>query len=76
MTTITITDEGTLLAYSPPAAARILGVSRAWMYRLLQRGTLPSLKIGKRVFVRHEDLQALLDSAPLAHPQETSSASA
>lgn len=49
------------LAYSPAEAAQTLGISRARLYQLLDDGTIPSLKLGRRRLVRHEALVDLLD---------------
>lgn len=54
------------LAYSPAEAAELLGISRARLYQLLDDGTLPSVKLGRRRLVRREALVELLDSHPAA----------
>ena len=48
------------LAYSPREVAEALGTSRAWVYRRIDDGTLPSVLLGGRRLVRHETLEALL----------------
>ena len=48
------------LAYSPAEAAAELGISRAKLYQLLDDGTIPSLKLGRRRLIRREALVSLL----------------
>jgi excisionase family DNA binding protein len=50
------------LAYGPADAAKVLGVSRARVYELMNDGTIPSLKLGARRLIRHEAIVDLLDS--------------
>jgi excisionase family DNA binding protein len=54
------------ISYSPVEAAKVLGVSRAYMYVLLARGEIPARKIGTRTLIAATDLQAFLDRAPRA----------
>jgi excisionase family DNA binding protein len=48
------------LAYSITNAAIVSGLSRSTLYVLMKAG-LPSVKIGSRRLIRHDDLVALLD---------------
>jgi len=41
--------------------ARILQVSRSFAYQLMQRGEIPSVRIGNTVRVRPGDLQRYID---------------
>jgi excisionase family DNA binding protein len=43
-------------------AAKILGVSRMTAYTAVREGTIPSLKIGRRVLVPRAALERLLDA--------------
>jgi excisionase family DNA binding protein len=56
----------TRISYSPVEAAKVLGVSRAYMYVLLARGEIPARKIGTRTLIAAADLQAFLNRQPLA----------
>ena len=47
-------------AYSIREAARMCGVSRATLYRLLKEGKIASIKIGSRRLIREDQLNALL----------------
>ncbi|WP_295690814.1 helix-turn-helix domain-containing protein [uncultured Maricaulis sp.] len=49
-------------AFSVVAAASQLGVSRATVYRLMQKGELASLKIGSRRLIRCDAVTNLLDN--------------
>ena len=40
--------------------ARILGLSRSYVYRLLQHGDLPAIRIGRTVRVRRVDLEKFI----------------
>jgi excisionase family DNA binding protein len=44
-------------------AAERLGISRSLAYELVARGGLPSLRLGRRIVVPIESLNALLDNA-------------
>lgn len=48
------------LAYSPQEAAKALGISRAFLYRLIQSGELRSFRIGRRRMVSAEALKDLI----------------
>lgn len=54
-------DRVNRLAYSPAEAAHLIGISRARLYQLLDDGTIPSCKIGRRRLIRHQALLDLLD---------------
>lgn len=41
-----------------------IGVCRTMVFRLFKDGTLKSVKIGRRTFVRPDDLRAFIDAAP------------
>ena len=44
-------------------AAHVLGVSRSTAYELVHAGTLPALRLGRRIVVPTRALEELLDSA-------------
>jgi excisionase family DNA binding protein len=46
-----------------PDAARILGVSRGTAYAMAKAGTLPTIRIGRRLLVPIARLNALLGEA-------------
>jgi excisionase family DNA binding protein len=48
------------LAYSPDEVAQLLGVSRPFVYKMMNSGDLPSLKLGRSRKIRHDDVIALL----------------
>ena len=47
-------------AFSIPAAATYLSISRASIYRLIKSGDLPRAKVGGRSLIRRQDADALL----------------
>lgn len=49
-------------------AATYAGLSRATLYRLSARGTLPIRRIGGRSVVLRDDLDRLLEAAPSVAP--------
>ena len=44
-----------------PEAARRLAISRSYLYQYLQRGTLPSVRIGRTRRIRVADLEAFVE---------------
>ena len=49
------------MSYTIKEAAALTGVGRTTLYKLVNRGELPLVKIGLRSLVRCSDLEALLD---------------
>ena len=41
---------------------RTLGMGKSWTYRRLKRGEIPSVKLGRSIKVKREDLQEYLES--------------
>jgi excisionase family DNA binding protein len=50
--------------------AEILDVSRSFAYRLLKQGEIPSVRFGRSVRVRPQDLDTFIVSNVSGHPQE------
>ena len=50
------------LAYRVPDVARLLGCSEAAARRMIERGEIPSRRLGRRVVVLPEELEAYLRS--------------
>lgn len=48
------------IAYSVEHAARAAGVSRSFLYLIMDRGELSFAKLGKRRLIRAEDLNAYI----------------
>jgi excisionase family DNA binding protein len=38
-----------------------LGMGKSWVYKRIQSGEIPSVKLGHNIKVRHEDLQSYLE---------------
>ena len=56
------------LAYSVPEAARLCGISRAFLYSEIKKGRGPKLtKIGRRSLISHEALIAWLAELEVRH---------
>lgn len=54
--------------YKAGDVAAILKVSRSFAYRLMQKGSLPTVKIGKTRRVRAEDLLAYIEASRHGDP--------
>ncbi len=50
------------LVYRVPDVARLLGCTEAAARRMIERGEIPSRRLGRRVVVLPEDLEARLKS--------------
>jgi len=47
--------------YSVMEAAVILGISRTLMYRLVNLGEIPVIRLGKRMLIPHKSLDEVLN---------------
>jgi len=54
------------LAYRVEDAAAAIGISRSTLFEYIKHGRIPSRKIGNSTVIRHCDLEAFLDAAPLS----------
>ena len=54
---------------SIPQLCQALGMGKSWVYARIKSGEIPSVKLGRNVKVRREDLEAYLQSQTY-HPQE------
>ena len=52
------------IAYNPEDAGRMIGLSRATMFRLIRRGAIPVKREGKSVLILHRDLEAYVEGLP------------
>ncbi len=52
--------EGGLDLLSIPEVCQELGMGKSWVYQRLRSGEIPSLKLGKTIKVRRQDLQEYL----------------
>jgi len=51
-----------------------LGMGKSWVYRRLGSGEIPSVKLGRSIKIRREDLEAYLERHRHAvHPAQNSS---
>ena len=58
-------DDGSLVL-TVEEAARILRVSRAFAYELLNRGELPCIRLGRRILVPRRALERFIEERPAA----------
>src|ERR671910_3852647 len=52
---------GALDLLSLTEVCRELGMSKSWVYRRIQSGEIPSVKLGRNIKVRREDLEGYLE---------------
>ena len=57
--------------YTIPEVAKYLKLSRSKVYYLVQRGTIPHVRIGKNVRIRERDLKDWLDNNSIGRIQYT-----
>ena len=58
------------LVFTVEEAAQLLGISRSFAYEAVQRGDIPSMRIGRRILVPKAALQRYLESAAPPGDQE------
>src|SRR5690606_40267970 len=51
----------TPMAYSVVDAARVLGIGKTKFYELVNQGEIPTIKIGSRTLVPHDELAAFVE---------------
>jgi excisionase family DNA binding protein len=56
--------EAAKIAYTVDDAARVIGVSRGFVYTLFKSGALTARKAGRRTLVTRDDLVRYLESLP------------
>src|SRR4028119_1378152 len=54
--------EGGLDLLSITDVCRELGMGKSWVYRHIQSGEIPSVKLGRNIKVRREDLEGYLEN--------------
>jgi excisionase family DNA binding protein len=55
--------DGARQVYTVAEAAQVLGIARGSAYQAIQRGELPSIRIGRRILVSRSGLEKILSSA-------------
>lgn len=45
-----------------PEAAEVTGYAPSFLWRLIQRGDLPAVRVGRSVRIRRDDLEAFIDA--------------
>ena len=56
-------EESARLVYSVKEAGRLLRISRGLMYECVQKGQIPSIRIGRRILIPYAGLIKLLEGA-------------
>jgi excisionase family DNA binding protein len=46
---------------SMPEVCQVLGMGKSWVYRRLRSGEIPSVKLGRSIKVKREDLEEYLE---------------
>jgi len=54
-------ERGELRLLSVHEVCQQLGMGKSWVYRRLRSGEIPSVKLGRSIKVRREDLEAYLE---------------
>ncbi len=58
-------------AMSPADAARWIGVSRSTLYRLIQSGEIPTVKVGRRTVLPTHHLEAFVNGRTTSPPKHS-----
>lgn len=58
------------LVFTVEEAAQLLGISRSFAYEAVQRGEIPSMRIGRRILVSKVALERLLRDIGIAHDSQ------
>ena len=70
-------QRGGVQLLSIPQLCQELGMGKSWIYRRLRSGEIPSVRLGRSIKVRRDELEQYLDRhhypAPQAAQEETSS---
>lgn len=56
--------------YTVDQVAKMLGISRNGMYRAIERGEIPSVRIGKRIVVPKHVVHKMLGEPPDGEPRD------
>lgn len=56
-------DQPDRLAYKPTEAAELLGVSKGFIYQLIEQGDIDVIRIGSRIIIPAKSVQNFLDGA-------------
>jgi excisionase family DNA binding protein len=54
-------NSGELLVLTPVETAKLLRIGRATVYEQIRQGTIPSIRMGRRILVPRRALEKLLD---------------
>ncbi len=61
MSTAVQTPETVRLLLRVPEVAQMTGLADSYVWRLIQRGELPVVKIGRATRIRHDDLDRFIE---------------
>ncbi|MGC8905104.1 helix-turn-helix domain-containing protein [Thermus sp.] len=52
---------GVKAAYTPPQAAKLLGIGESYLYRFIHSGRLRAVRVGKRFYIPASELARFLE---------------
>ena len=57
-----MTEENTFKhAYTPLEAMKLIGGSRNWFYAAVERGDIPSIRVGRKILIPKKQFDAKFD---------------
>jgi excisionase family DNA binding protein len=62
-------QHGRLQLLSIPQLCQELGIGKSWLYRRLRSGEIPSIRLGRSIKVRRDELEEYLDHHHYPAPQ-------
>jgi len=63
------TESSSTLLVSIQSAAKLLGISKCFLYRLTESGEVPSVKIGRKRLVRISDIEKIVEEGVVINCQ-------
>jgi excisionase family DNA binding protein len=67
----TTANSGESLVLTPVETAKLLRIGRATVYEQIRQGTIPSLRMGRKILVPRKALEKLLDVDKPVIPNDT-----
>jgi len=67
----TTANSGESLILTPVETAKLLRIGRATVYEQIRQGTIPSIRMGRKILVPRKALEKLLDVDKPVMPNDT-----